>query len=228
MNLVRSVQSSSEYDAQRFSSDLWLVTSKKHDSLPITEVSISSKPCMDSHAIVGEGHGTYVEYMQYDDCPLEENSQQKYDPRFTRMQEFRTNEHQIQYDSGVTQLLINNIAGYKATSPLSNPAKESFDIFAWTKATSEWKLECEGRGVTRQDAIRFYNIKFSSSSLIKRMIKCADTYFWFALWGAILLVPGMCCDLHYLCMFVFRIIMIIMCPIMIQWSKLVKRDFNSD
>ena len=75
INLTRTFLEGSEYKHQKFSDDLWLVTSKQHEGLPISQISLSSVPCMDSHVIVGRGYQTGVEYMQYGDCPFEENSQ---------------------------------------------------------------------------------------------------------------------------------------------------------
>jgi hypothetical protein len=145
------------------------------------------------------------------------------------MGEFRTSEHQIQLENGVTQLLINNVAGYTESDPLKNPAKEGLDVYAWTKATSEWKLVCEASGFPRADAIKFYNIKFAPNrSLMTRMVSIAENYYGLAVGVAIGILPCMVCDIHYYCILFFRVCVLVMCPIMIQWSKLIRKDLNSD
>lgn len=53
--------------------------------------------------------------------------------------------------------------GFIYEQPNYNVVKQSYELTAWTRATSEWDLECEAKGKTRKDAAGFYEMKFGNN-----------------------------------------------------------------
>ena len=61
-----------------------------------------------------------------------------------------------------------------------------------------------------------------------RMVGIAENYYGLAVFVAICILPCMFCDMHICCVLLLRVCVLVMCPIMIQWSKLIRNDLNSD
>lgn len=83
---------------------MWMVYSKDYNALPVTSTKMAERPCMDSFVQTSRGYFS-LETSRFTECPVEPNTDERYDPRYLVSPDFETNEYEVQVDNGVLSIL---------------------------------------------------------------------------------------------------------------------------
>ena len=86
-------------------------------------------------------NGIYMlEVMREKICPLEENTQTVFDPRYVPSSAFFTTEYAVQQENTVLNRLMNLPGFFKADNVPNPMIKDTVPLTAWTRSTFSWDL----------------------------------------------------------------------------------------